>query len=340
MTSIAITGASGNVGTGVLRRLRADGQEHQVVGICRRPPAPVAPYDQATWHTIDVSSSLAVAKLTEVFRTVDVVVHLAWAIQPVSDAAYLHRVNVDGSQAVLEAARAAEVAHLVYASSLGVYAPAPTSRVAVDEQWPSRGIATSVYSRDKTEVERILETFERENPRITVTRLRPPLVAQREAAGVLRRYFLGFLGSRPLLAGLEHGLLPTVPLPAGLSLQFVHADDFGDGVVRAIQRREPGVFNMAADPLSGEGLAALLGTRHVAIPASRLRTLVVLMWRLRGLPLSPGWFDIAINAPTLTSERAHKTLAWTPRWTSEECVEQIVTGLHDRSASPSPVLRG
>lgn len=45
---IVVTGASGNVGTALLRRLRG---EHELVGVVRRPPPPVAPYDGMRWLT-------------------------------------------------------------------------------------------------------------------------------------------------------------------------------------------------------------------------------------------------------------------------------------------------
>ena len=41
---IVITGASGNVGTALLKRLHATAS-HDLVGIVRRPPPCVGPYD-------------------------------------------------------------------------------------------------------------------------------------------------------------------------------------------------------------------------------------------------------------------------------------------------------
>ena len=72
---IVITGASGNVGTALLRRLAGAG--HDLVGVCRRPPGLVAPYDAATWHSLDLADDSAERELTEVFRGADAVVHLA-----------------------------------------------------------------------------------------------------------------------------------------------------------------------------------------------------------------------------------------------------------------------
>jgi uncharacterized protein YbjT (DUF2867 family) len=47
---IAITGASGNVGTALLRRLQLHDGEHELVGIARRTPPPVDAYRAVTWH--------------------------------------------------------------------------------------------------------------------------------------------------------------------------------------------------------------------------------------------------------------------------------------------------
>ena len=44
---------------------------------------------------------------------------------------------------------------LVYASSVGAYAPGPKDR-RVPETWPTTGVESSFYSRDKAAVERLL----------------------------------------------------------------------------------------------------------------------------------------------------------------------------------------
>ena len=124
---IVITGASGNVGTALLRRLTGAG--HDLVGVCRRPPGPVAPYDVATWHPLDLAVDGAERELTDVFRGADAVVHLAWGFQPSHDVAYLERVDVHGTRAVVGAAQRAGVAHLVHMSSLGAYSPGPDTAV-------------------------------------------------------------------------------------------------------------------------------------------------------------------------------------------------------------------
>ena len=77
---IVITGASGNVGTALLRRLRGAG--HDLVGVCRRPPRPEPPYDAATWHRLDLADEAADRALADVVDGAAAVVHLAWGFQP------------------------------------------------------------------------------------------------------------------------------------------------------------------------------------------------------------------------------------------------------------------
>jgi UDP-glucose 4-epimerase len=160
---VVVTGASGNVGTSVLRSLAAEPAVDSVLGLCRRVPQ--ASFPKTEWRAIDVASS----PLRPHFQGADAVVHLAWLIQPARDQALVRSVNVDGSARVFAATAAAGVGTLVYASSVGAYSPGPKDR-RVDESWPTTGIPSSFYSRHKAEVERLLDRFEAEHERTRVVR--------------------------------------------------------------------------------------------------------------------------------------------------------------------------
>src|SRR4051794_39313877 len=144
---IVVTGLSGNLGTALLRRLDAEGG-HDITGICRRPPEG-EPYQLARWVALDIAREGAEQRLRQVFEGADAVVHLAWGFQPGHVTDYLDRVGVGGTAAVLAAADAAGVAHLVHVSSLGAYSPGPSPApsgtdgdghaVRVDESWPTKG---------------------------------------------------------------------------------------------------------------------------------------------------------------------------------------------------------
>jgi uncharacterized protein YbjT (DUF2867 family) len=100
---VVVVGATGNVGTSLVRALAGDAGIESVVGIARR--LPTLDVAKTEWIEGDVSRS----DLVPLLRGADTVVHLAWLIQPSHDPGLLHRVNVEGSQRVFEAVAEAGV---------------------------------------------------------------------------------------------------------------------------------------------------------------------------------------------------------------------------------------
>jgi nucleoside-diphosphate-sugar epimerase len=335
---VVIVGASGNVGTAVLRRLaRADGVS-AVTGIARRVPSgPVrAPYDVADWHGIDVGAPDAVASLTDVFAGAGAVIHLAWQIQPSHDRAALRRTNVDGTRQVAEAATRASVPALVVASSVGAYAPAPKDE-RVTEDWPATGVPGSTYSQDKADQEAVLDEVERQTPELRVVRLRPGLIFQRSAAAEVARYFVGPFAPLRLL---RLGWLPAVPSNDRLRVQAVHADDVADAYFRAALSDVRGAFNIAADPvLDAAAIARRYGGRTVPVPLSALRLGAQVTWHARMQPTEPGWVKLAADAPLMSTERARKELGWQPRTDALDAFAELIDGMARGTGAATPPLR-
>jgi UDP-glucose 4-epimerase len=329
---VVVTGASGNLGHAILRRLAAEG--HEPVGVSRRAPEPDGVYADVEWHEIDLSRERAVRALAPVLRDADAVVHLAWMLQPGHRERTMRRTNVDGARRMLEAAVAAAVPHVVVVSSVGAYSPGPKD-AAVDETWPTGGIHTSAYAVHKAAVERLLDRVEAEHPELTVTRVRPALVFQRAAASEIARLFLGRIPPR----WIGRLRLPFVPLPPRLSLQVIHADDLADGIARVVERTAGGAFNLAADPVvSPRGVARILGGRWLPVPPSWLRALVALSWHLRLQPTAPGWLDLALEVPTMSTDRARDELGWAPTSDARDAIREVLDGMADSAgdaASPS-----
>ncbi|GAA3884012.1 NAD-dependent epimerase/dehydratase family protein [Saccharothrix violaceirubra] len=321
-----MTGATGNVGTALLRRLAA-GPDVRVHGVSRRRPDPVEPYAGVDWTPVDLAREGAEEVLSGVFADADAVVHLAWKIQPGRDETALFRTNVAGSDRVFHAAVAAGVRHLVHLSSVGAYSPAVKDRPK-DETWPTDGVRTSAYSRHKAAVERILDGLERDHPDLVVSRVRPGLILQPEAASELRDYFLG-----PLVpTWLFRTRVPLVPLPDNLVLQFVHADDVADALALLVRERIGGAVNLAAEPvLTPRDLAAALGGRRVPLSPSVLRFLVGLTWRLRLHPSPPGWLDLALTTPVLDTTKA-RDLGWKPRHDARSTLRALVKAMGVQAA--------
>jgi UDP-glucose 4-epimerase len=315
---VVVTGATGNAGTSLLHALGREDAVSEIVGLARRMPQLRLP--RTRWVTADVTRD----DLASHFAGADVVVHLAWLIQPSRERATTYAVNVEGSRRVFEAAAAAGVPSLVYASSVGAYSPGPKDR-AVDESWPTDGIPSSFYSRDKAEVERILDRFEADNPRIRVVRLRPGLIFKGDAASGIRRLFAGPLLPTPLL---RRGLIPVVPSLPRLRFQAVHSLDIGEAYRLAVVGDVRGAFNIAADPvLDPRELGRLLGARPVRVPHKPLRALVDVSWKLRLQPTPPGWLDLGLGVPIMDTTRARTELGWTPERTAGDALLELIEAM-------------
>jgi len=326
---LVIVGATGNVGTSLLAALRRETAVEEIVGIARRPAGIDEP------RTRFVTADIVHDDLDAHFRGADAVVHLAWLIQPSRDDRRLHAVNVDGSRRVFEAAVRAGVKALVYASSIGVYAPGPKDR-GVDESWPATGIDTLFYSRHKAETERMLDVLEREHPAIRVVRLRPGLIFKRAAATGIRRLFAGPFLPTPLL---RKGLIPVVPDVERLRVQAVHSLDVGEAYRLAVTREVRGAFNIAAEPVvDPEFLADVLGARRVPVQRRVLRGLADLTWRARLQPSPAGWIDLALAVPLMDTTRARTELGWHPARSATEAFEELLAGLREGADYPTPPL--
>jgi UDP-glucose 4-epimerase len=327
---VVITGASGNVGTSVIRALQGVDEVDEILGLARR--LPTRSFEKVTWAQADVTSS----DLEPHFRGADAVVHLAWLIQPSRDTAVLRRTNVEGSARVFHAAGGAGVPRLVHASSVGAYSPGPKDR-RVDESWATGGIQTSAYSRHKSEVERLLDRFEAERPEVRVARLRPGLIFKREAASEIRRYFAGPLLPNPLL---RRELIPVTPDTERLRFQAVHAHDVGDAYRLAVVNDDAaGAFNVAAEPvLDGALIAELFGARPVHIPSRVLRAAATTTWRLRMQPTDASWLDLALQTPLMDVSRARAELGWTPRRSAPDALSELVDGMRAGAGLDTPPL--
>jgi nucleoside-diphosphate-sugar epimerase len=326
---VVIAGASGNVGTSVLKALAAEDAVTSVLGLARRLPD--LEFERTEWAAADIARD----ELVPLFRGADAVVHLAWAIQPSRDLERLRQTNVVGSDRVFRAVAEAGVPVLLYASSVGAYSPGPKDRL-VDESWPTDGVPTSFYSVHKAEVERLLDCFEREHPRKRVVRLRPGLIFKREAASGIRRLFAGPFFPSPIVRG---GRVPLVPNIDGLRFQAVHSDDVGEAYRLAVVTDARGPFNIAAEPvLDPPTIARVLRGRLVPLPPRIARLAADASWRLHLQPSPPGWLDLGLSVPLIDSSRAVAELGWAPRCSAEEALRQLVEGMGESAGIDTPPL--
>jgi UDP-glucose 4-epimerase len=317
---IIVFGATGNVGTAIIRALLADADISSIVALARRLPRQSLSNDpRLTFERCDVASDRL-----DVVDGADGVVHLAWQIQPSRDEPAMRRTNVIGTTRVARAVARHGAPAFVCASSVGTYAAHP-KHPRVDETWSATGIESSTYSRHKAEVETMLDAFEAEHPSVRVARLRTSLVFQRSAASQIHRLFLG-----RFLPWHLPGPLRLVPRFDTLQFQATHADDIADAYVRVVKSRLRGAFNVAAEPvLDAPTIARAVGGRSITVPRAALRFVASASYAARLQPSEPGWLDLATAGPLMDCQRLIRETGWMPTRSSVDALTELLAGIGD-----------
>ncbi|MBM7517377.1 NAD-dependent epimerase/dehydratase family protein [Nocardioides nitrophenolicus] len=330
---VVVTGASGNIGSATLRELTAGGR-HEVVAVARRRPElsdRAAAEASVTWRPADVGAD----DLDPLLDGADAVVHLAWRFQPTHRPEETWRTNAVGTRRLLAAVRRRGVRALVCASSVAAYSPAHHDD-PVDEGWETDGSSSAAYCREKAYNERALDAFEATGEGTRVVRVRPAFVFQRSAASEQRRIFGGAL-VRPWM--FDRRLIPALPVPSGLRLQAVHAEDVARALVAAVERPVAGAFNLAAPGvLRRSELGELVGAPTVEVPPRLVSGALDLGWLTHLLPVPGALADALLAVPLLAADRARTELDWTPQHTAAEAVEAFLSGAARSAGSGMPPL--
>jgi UDP-glucose 4-epimerase len=333
---IAVTGATGNIGSALLRRIISDGG-HSIVGLARRlpdEPSQALGGGAVEWRSVDLTEEAASGALTEAFRGAEAVVHLAWGFQPSHDLRYLEQLGVDGTRRVLQAVTDSAVPHLVHMSSVGAYSP-KSDDAPVDETWPTGGVRSSRYSVHKAAAERLLDEYEAAGHGTLISRMRPGIVGQRAAGSALLRY--GVPAIVPSKA-LDH--VPVLPLDRRLQIPMVHADDVADAIMRELKRRAGGPFNLAAEPpITTDRIAEVLNARPIHVPSPILRAAMSAAWHARLQQVDTGWLDMGFALPLLDCSRAYRELDWSPSFDAMTVLREVIEGMREGASARTPVLR-
>lgn len=326
---VVVTGATGNLGTSTIAALAHEPAISEIVGVARRKP------DIHVEKCTFVAADIVHADLDTLFRGASAVVHLAWLIQPLRDPRLLESVNVGGTRRVLDAAQRTGARAVIVASSVGAYAPGPKD-TTVDESWPTQGIPSSLYSRQKVQVERLLDLFEIENPALRVIRMRPALVFKAQAASEIRRLFVGPWLPKFLL---HPARVPFVPDVDRLRFQCIHSSDVGRAFARAVLSEARGGINLATDPvLDPEILAATLRAPRLRIHPGLVRSAVHAAWHLRLTPIDRGWVDIALGVPLMNTDKARRELGFVPELSATDTLLELMHAMSRGTGFATPPL--
>ena len=306
---VLITGASGFIGHKLVLTLVERGID--VVALARTPSS-----RSQSWvehRTADVTDARSMRGMMD---GCDTVIHLAGLAHKIayslSDADF-DRVNVGGTQNVLEEAARSGAVRFIFLSSAGVGGSFSTRPLTEDEV-PKPG---DPYARSKVRAEQVVRSNVK-NDHLWTAILRPPMV-----------YGPGDPGNLPRLASV---IRKGVPLPFG-AVSNARSVVFVGNLVHAIMlllEREPGngdIFYVADDtPLSTADLAREIGSalgtpaRIIPVPKRVLTSLARagdLIAKARGFPFTSRELNkltgtLVVDDSKLRRASGYKPLVTTP----------------------------
>jgi UDP-glucose 4-epimerase len=323
--TVAVTGPTGDIGRSLLRSLERSREIGRIVAMARRPFDPASQGLRKTeYRQGDV---LDRASVDELFADADVVVHLAFLI--VGNLTETQKVNLQGSRTVFEAAVAAGVERLVYASSVAAYGFHADNPQLLTEEVPPRGTDRHYYSAQKAELEGVLAQVLAGSDADAYV-FRPCIVAGRDALLLVENIPYIALSERmpsSVLRALEFmpALKPVLPDP-GVRFQLVHHDDVATALRAAVLGRgAPGVYNLAGPgTLTMSDLADALGWYSVPLPDIALDATAELVARLPFVPAEAQWIESLRTPVLMDTAKARRELGWRPRHDALQTLREMV----------------
>jgi len=328
---VAVTGPTGEIGKPLMSELERRRPVGSVLGMARRPFDPAEEgWEKVTYRRGDILDRGSLAAL---FDGADVAVHLAFAI--FGSREETRRVNLQGTRNVFEAALMAGIKRLVYASSVAAYGFHPENPQPLSEDVPPRGSEGFYYSRQKAELEGLLDELLL-GSEVEAYVFRPCVVAGPRATMLVEQTVSSVRVGDPvplLRRGVEKLPLvaPILPDP-GTPLQLVHHDDVAQAMGAAIcGDGPPGVYNLAGEgEIQVRDIARALGWRWVPVPGAAVSLGTAAARRLSFASPKLEW-AIAADTPVLMdTTKARRDLKWKPRHDAQETLVETVAAARDK----------
>ena len=299
---IAITGASGYIGSLLIGSLEKSGAVDDILALdVRGPTSPLA--DCVSFVRHDVSQPFP-DLLAE--HDVDTVVHLAYVLRQGRDREANRRVNVDGTTHTLEACRRAGVRRVVYLSSTSVYGAHPDNPEALSEDMPARPVAGFQYSEDKLKSEKLIGAFAADHPEVTTCILRCCPVMGANADNFIAQAF-----DKQFLVAVSGANPP---------MQLIHEEDLARCLEMVVLGDADGLYNLGGPGSIRWGeMASARGRWVLSLPAWLLYPATQLTWALRLQSDSPALGLEMVRHPWLADTgKIEREMGFRPRFSSRD----------------------
>jgi nucleoside-diphosphate-sugar epimerase len=300
--NVLVTGGAGYFGSVLRKRLLARGCSVRTFDLAR--PDDLEAGEEAVQGDIRDAAAIAAA-----CRGIEIVHHNVAQVPLAKNRHLFESVNIQGTQNLLEGARAAGVRKVVYTSSSAVFG-APRSNPVTEDTPPAPAEA---YGLAKYEGERRCGAFIAAG--LDVSIVRPRTILGHGRLGIFQILF----------EWVRSGYNIPVLGKGDNRYQFVHATDLADACILAGERPGASVYHCGADRFGTmrETLEALClhagtGSRVRSVP---MAPAVLAMRLTSAVGLSPlGPYHALMYGRSMYFDLAKITreLGWAPRWSNQE----------------------
>jgi len=292
---VLVTGATGVYGRSVVERLQRAG--HDVVAMARNPPKSLP--SGVRFARGDVADAAAVA---DAMAGCEVVAHLAFVVSPLKSESETRKINLGGTQNVLDAMEKTGARRLVFASSAMSYGANPDNPPLFTEEHEQRPAHDYVYGTHKKAAERMI----RESG-VEAVMARTAVTVGRNIDNLLVDIF-----AAPAIIGIKG---------VDVRYQLIHQDDVGRFLALACEQGPPGPVNVApADFLPLREIAQILGKRYIELPEDRVLKAVEFMWEHDLADITPGEASGISYLPRMATDRLRNEWGFQCAWTTAEGV--------------------
>jgi UDP-glucose 4-epimerase len=303
-----ITGGSGYIGGRLTDELSAREETEKIVDVDLRGPPRTWPKHE--FVRADVRDRNKMRDLLE-RNEIDCLMHFAFVLNPIRDEAKMYDIDVNGTQAVLQAAADAGVKHVIQTSSATAYGAFPDNPKPIAEDWPVRGAPDFSYAKHKADSDRIAQLWALQNPDAVMTIVRPSIVFGPSVDNYLVRAFDNnpFI---PILDGVDE------------EFQLVHEDDVVSALIALLDGKHDGAFNLAGDgTLTWRRAAEVVGKKTRNISLKNMKRLNGALWKLH-VPRTeapPGNLDFIRYPWVVSTEKLKSTTGWRPKYDTLETLK-------------------
>lgn len=309
MTTIAVTGIAGYLGSSLLKLFDDDDQVERIVGIDIKEPQQST--SKLAFFRQDINEPFAEILADQ---AVDALIHLAFIVDPIHNTEQMHRVNVGGAANCLRACADAGVGNILMVSSATAYGAHPDNPPEFTEDMPLRGNADFPYAAHKVKVEYLCREYRTVHPNIRLTVARPAVVLGPNVDNFISRYI------NKLVVFTVAGYDPV--------MNFVHEHDIAPALVALLRDGSNEAYNIAGDGVMHlSKIVDAMGARTLPLPPGIAYRLTEFAWRLRltFLTEAPGSLVKFIQYPwVVDNEKIKRALSFEFRYTTKEAVMSFV----------------